>query len=371
MSNDTTVGRVVQHRDGTPPADRSGRGSPAMNGTRPAFFANRVLRLATKTTLAQHLGSDVLTLLCVIAMTEDARRYRGPVAFYNDQLLPLVGFAKWDRLEKARRKAIDAGWLSHEPGGRHRPGLYRVTIPKELESVEDAPVDEGPTPGEGYQAGYEAGYRAGFEAGSSSISLSGCREGERAGDQQGELGGEREGEPSCPVPVPKTSTSTKDNAASKRELEAVEVLLSEAGIGTATPTARDVVERGYTANHVGELLDFARKHAAGFRDWRKALVFRLKNSPPATPVDQGWPPSNEKPRSGADTRLETLFGSRLSLMKYPPLRELALRAGIANAAKMSDDELSVLRAANTTNRRKLIEQLAREHSAREQDDKPP
>ena len=89
----------------------------------------RVLRLATKTALAQHCGTDVLALLCVIAVTEDARRYRGPVAFWNDQLLTLLGLGKWDRLDRARQAAIKAGWLLYEPGGRHKAGLYRVVIP--------------------------------------------------------------------------------------------------------------------------------------------------------------------------------------------------------------------------------------------------
>ncbi len=118
-------------------------GSSVMSAPRPAYFANRVLRLAIKTALAQHCGTEGLALLSVIAMTEDARRYRGPVTFWNEQLLPLVGFAKWERLDRARQSLIDAGWLAYEPGGRHRPGRYRVTIPADLDAVADVAVDEG------------------------------------------------------------------------------------------------------------------------------------------------------------------------------------------------------------------------------------
>lgn len=124
-------------------AATQGESSPAMTAARPAYFGNRVLRLAIKTALAQHIGTDALALLVVICMTEDARRYRGPVAFWNDQLLPLVGFGKWERLDKARNAAIEAGWLLYEAGGRHRPGLYRATIPTEFDDVTDAAVDEG------------------------------------------------------------------------------------------------------------------------------------------------------------------------------------------------------------------------------------
>ncbi len=55
----------------------------SMSGTRPPYFAMRVLRLATKTAMAQHHGTDVLALLTVIACQEDSRRYRGPVACFN------------------------------------------------------------------------------------------------------------------------------------------------------------------------------------------------------------------------------------------------------------------------------------------------
>ncbi len=168
-----------------------------------------------------------------------------------------------------------------------------------------------------------------------------------------------------PPPSPLTPT-----AAGASELEAVEVLLSEAGITTAGTTAPLVVERGYTANHVRELLDYLRLHGDSFDDWKAALVFRLKNSPPATPVDQGWPPSKAKPRSGEDARIETHFGPKLDLKSERELRALCERAGFTDAANLSSVELSALRQ-NPTSRRKLIEQLAREHSPRESDDKPP
>lgn len=125
-----------------------------MTVARPPFYAMRVLRMATKTALAQHCGTDVLALLTVIACQEDARRYRGPVAFFNAQLLPLLGFRKWERLDRARQAAIKAGWLLYEPPakGSRQPGLYRTCIPVGAEDLTDSPVDEGspkPTPTEG------------------------------------------------------------------------------------------------------------------------------------------------------------------------------------------------------------------------------
>jgi hypothetical protein len=169
-------------------------------------------------------------------------------------------------------------------------------------------------------------------------------------------------------PPPRPHTLTDADAS---EVEGVEVLLSEAGITTAGTTTRLAVERGYTASRVRELLDWLRSHRDSFDDWKAALVFRLKNSPPATPADQGWPPSKSKSRDGADDRLEKQFGNKLELKSPSELRALAERAGIANAAKLSSDQLSHLRERGTANRRKLIEQLAREHSSRGQGDKPP
>lgn len=128
---------------------------------RKGFYAHKVLRLAIKSAVAQRLGTDVFALLCVIALQEDVVRYHRPVSFWNDQLLPLVGFAKRDRLAKARKKAIDAGWLLYREGGRHVPGEYRVTIPVELRGIFDCAVDEGSTPGNGGREGLQEGLETG------------------------------------------------------------------------------------------------------------------------------------------------------------------------------------------------------------------
>ncbi|MFM9963355.1 MAG: hypothetical protein ACKV2Q_19265 [Planctomycetaceae bacterium] len=159
------------------------RPTKSMTDPRPPYFAMRVLRLATKTALAQHHGTDVLALLTIIACTEDARRYRGPVAYWNEQLLPLVGFGKWERLDRARQKLIDAGWLLYEPGGRHKAGLYRVTIPRDLADVIDAAVDESSSPKSGYQ-GESSSPESGYQQ-IPSVSLSGVSTGGTSGVSTG------------------------------------------------------------------------------------------------------------------------------------------------------------------------------------------
>lgn len=108
-----------------------------------AIHANRVCRLLAKTTTANELGGNVCWFLTVIVMTEDARRYAGPVTFYNHQLAPLVGCSSIDALERVRKRAVDSGWLEYRPGFNRRPAAYRVRIPQQFLSTDDGPSDEG------------------------------------------------------------------------------------------------------------------------------------------------------------------------------------------------------------------------------------
>jgi len=113
---------------------------------RAPYFAMKFIRLMTKACVAQTLGHRVFTLLTVIAGTEDDRRYRGPVSFYNSQLLAVCGFGKWQTLDVARREAVAARWIHYQapPTGKTRPGIYWVTLTHELTDVSDYSVDEVP-----------------------------------------------------------------------------------------------------------------------------------------------------------------------------------------------------------------------------------
>lgn len=109
---------------------------------RPRFFAHRFVRLIAKACLANEIGPEACWLLSVIAMTEDAKGYRDPVTFYNGQLLPFVGVNSVDTLDRARAKAVKAGWLHYQPGCNHTAGKYWVTIPERYADADDAPSDE-------------------------------------------------------------------------------------------------------------------------------------------------------------------------------------------------------------------------------------
>lgn len=109
--------------------------------TRDKFFAFRFCRLLAKTASAQELGPDVCWLLTVIAMQEDAKRYKGAVTYYNDQLAPLCGFSE-KSLMRARNTAIDSGWLHYTAGGNRKAGRYWCLIPNHLDDIPDTQMDE-------------------------------------------------------------------------------------------------------------------------------------------------------------------------------------------------------------------------------------
>jgi hypothetical protein len=106
------------------------------------FFANRFCRLLTKVCLANQVGPEACFLLVTIAMTEDAKSYRGPVTFWNEQLMAVLGINNVKSLIRVRNKAIEAGWLHYDQGGKGVVGKYWVTIPPDFEGMDDTPVDE-------------------------------------------------------------------------------------------------------------------------------------------------------------------------------------------------------------------------------------
>lgn len=111
---------------------------------RPSFFAYRFCRLMGKVCLANEVGPNVCWLLTTIAMTEDAKGYRGPVTFFNEQLMAVTGFNSDDALDRARKKAIAAGWLHYQAGRKGIAGKYWVLVPEQFRGVDDAPSDESP-----------------------------------------------------------------------------------------------------------------------------------------------------------------------------------------------------------------------------------
>ena len=105
------------------------------------YFAHKLIRLMVRSCAAQDIGVDGFALVTVIVHTEDAKRYSGPVTFWNEQLMPLLGFNSWGQLDRARDKAIAAGWLHYESGGKRKVGRYWATVPLALDEIPDGAVD--------------------------------------------------------------------------------------------------------------------------------------------------------------------------------------------------------------------------------------
>jgi len=148
---------------------------------RESHFAHKACRLAAKSCLAQQTSPTAALLFHHIALTEDARRYRGPVTFYTAQLLPILGVAKWKTLAAARESLVSAGWLHYQQGEPHQPGIYWAIVPADA-AADDSPADEGAWPLEGYDRGHQEGYARGY--------------------QEGYDKGHQEGQHSNPVPKP-------------------------------------------------------------------------------------------------------------------------------------------------------------------------
>lgn len=123
--------------------------------SREPFFANRFVRLLLEATVANELGAEAFALLVTVALTEDAKRYRGPVTFFNGQLLTFIGVKSEQSLISIRRRAVEAGWLHYAPGAKNVAGRYWVTVPPGYEdgadahagkSAEETATDEVPKP---------------------------------------------------------------------------------------------------------------------------------------------------------------------------------------------------------------------------------
>jgi hypothetical protein len=108
---------------------------------REPFFAHKFVRLLTKSCAAQDIGLNAFALLCVIAHQEDSARYSGPVRFWNEQLMNVLGFKSPKQLNDCRAKAIQFGWLRYERSGNREVGRYAVVIPDAFEGLDDSQIE--------------------------------------------------------------------------------------------------------------------------------------------------------------------------------------------------------------------------------------
>lgn len=184
---------------------------------RTQFFAHRFVRLLHKAAVAAEIGRDAFSLLVVIAHTEDAMRYRGAAKFWNSQLIETLGFSKWDQFDKARRKAVESGWLRYSGDGKRTAGEYFVVIPEGYDQITDSPIEHCTVvnPENGYDRGYKEGYEQGIIEGIKRV-------------QSGVQSGYEQGEPSIPIPFPNPIYSPGEEIQIPRKMQTPEVMTTVA-----------------------------------------------------------------------------------------------------------------------------------------------
>lgn len=112
-----------------------------------SHHAHRLCRLLTKLAIANEIGPEATLMLMVIAHTEDAIWYSGPVTFWNPDLQVICGLKSVGRLGRARAKAVEAGWLIYEKGAKERPAKYQTRIPDRYRHIPDVAVGDQATSG--------------------------------------------------------------------------------------------------------------------------------------------------------------------------------------------------------------------------------
>ena len=159
---------------------------------RSQFFAHKFVRLLQKSCAAMDIGQSSCLFLCYIAHTEDAARYSGPVRFWNEQLMTVMGFKSPKQLNEARSRAIDAGWLVYDRSGNREVGRYWVTVPSQFEGLDDALIEDNNSVNHS-ENGMNSGMNSGMNKG---------RIAERISDELRNEKVTESGKPSIPDPIP-------------------------------------------------------------------------------------------------------------------------------------------------------------------------
>ena len=134
------------------PSDRAGR-----------WFALKFCKLLSKTAAANEIGSDAAVLLMVVALKEDSKEYTDAPNYWNQQLMPLCGIGSPKRLVKARKAAVEAGWLHYEQGGKSKVGRYWVLVPERFQELW------------GKRSGSDLSFRNGSQSGTTNQETDICR----------------------------------------------------------------------------------------------------------------------------------------------------------------------------------------------------
>jgi len=113
---------------------------------RDPFFANRYIRLMTKSAAGMEITAEGIALCSIIVMQEDTNRYSGPVNFWNSQLCAILGIpGDENRFRRIREKCVREKWIHYTAGAKSKAARYFATIPEHLSTWSDVGCSENST----------------------------------------------------------------------------------------------------------------------------------------------------------------------------------------------------------------------------------
>lgn len=111
-----------------PRPPHSAEWAPVAPLTRPRGWLRRLLHLLIMQDIVGEIGHEATYLILAVATAER----NGVATLAPGALMAAAGLRNDTHLACIRAKAIEAGWLLHEPGHRGRLGRYQVRVPARL-----------------------------------------------------------------------------------------------------------------------------------------------------------------------------------------------------------------------------------------------
>lgn len=148
----------------------------------------------------------------------------------------------------------------------------------------------------------------------------------------------------------RSQSQAKATATANADWQAVEAEISRLDIGEAVPLMHDARQRGYQPAELRSIIAYREQHREELGVG--ALVYRIRNSPPGTLIDKGWPrPTKKAPQDFS--RLESTYGTLVAGMKAKELSDAMQRAGIL----ATDSNVAACREPGSTIRNQLLVQI--------------
>jgi hypothetical protein len=219
-----------------------------------------------KSCAALDMGPTACLLLCYIAHTEDAAKYRGAVRFWNQQLMTVMGFKSPKQLIDARAKAVEAGWLVYERSGNREVGQYWVTIPDHFEGLTDGLI--------------EANHSVNHSESGTNSGTNTKRIAERIGDGSRNEYETESGKHSIPIPLPDPVPETQRDAIASVVPQMVSVNAVDAASVKAPRRRNPVFVKPTVSDVIAYVLEIkATVDAKTFCDYYESNGWRVGRNP--------------------------------------------------------------------------------------------